>query len=709
MKTQILFCLLFLYSISTAAQKKIYYISPHGNDLNNGLSISTAWKTLSQVTNLNLEPGDQVLLEGGQSFTGTIELNADDLGSAASPIIISSFGNGMATINAVNTAGVQAINAGGLNISRLILKGDGSDHNGIGFFISQTQTDIHHILIDSIEVSGFGGRGFLIGAYNTDKGFNQITVEHSSFHDNGIAGFESFGAWPAFSHKNFTIRYSKFYNNAGILTSTRTTGTGIVISGVNGGVIEYCEAYNNGANNRSPGGGPVGIWVYDTKNVVIQYCESHHNKAGLLKDGGGFDIDGGSQYCIIQYCYSHDNEGYGMALVEYGSPNEFTGNIIRYNISQNDGRKNDYGGIALYAYDASHKVKNSEVYNNTVYVDANGLVNGQPSAIGIESRNFSGVSVRNNIFYVTQGVKMIYSLYSPVSTDIDFQNNNYYSTAGSYDFNWNGILYSSFNSWRAVATDQETTAIIQNPLLEDPGTGSTIHPADGGSFHSLFGYSLNPFSPLVNKATRIGNIGNRDFFGNPLPATGYYDIGSAQAITPYVLPLKLLSFTGYAMDNQVQLKWSIQGEENIDRYEIQKSIDGVNYTSIGQVPATGKSNYHYFDSYTEATQVYYRLAFFYADGSTRLSNYISISKWSQKQLQVYYKEGQGLQVKWYCDKPGKAGVSIYSSGGSLLFSTLKQVEYGYNSFVIKDAINWKPGIYFLQINAGNSIVTKIVK
>ena len=709
MKTQILFCLLFFYSIGATSQKKTYYISSHGNDLNNGLGITSAWKTLSPVNNLNLEPGDQVLLEGGQNFTGTIELNADDLGTATSPIVISSYGNGMATINVVNTAGIQGINSGGLTISRLILKGNGSDHNGIGFFINQTQSDINHIFIDSIEVSGFGGRGFLVGAYNTDRGFNHVTVEHSSFHDNGIAGFESFGAWPAFSHKNFNIRFCKFYNNAGVLTSTKTTGTGLVISGVNGGVIEYCEAYNNGANNRSLGGGPVGIWVYDAKNVVIQYCESHHNKAGLFKDGGGFDIDGGSQYCVVQYCYSHDNEGYGMALVEYGSPNEFTGNIIRYNISQNDGRKNNYGAIALYAYDASHKVKNSEVYNNTVYVNANDLVNGQPSAIGIESGNFSGVSIRNNIFYVTQGVKMIHSLYSPGSSDIHFQNNNYYSTADIYDFSWNGILYTSFNSWKAIATDQETTAIIQNPLLENPGSGSTVRPADGGSFLSLFGYSLNSFSPLVNKATRIGDIGNRDFFGNPLPATGNYDIGSAEAIIPYVLPFRLLSFTGYAINNQVQLKWSISGEENIEQYEIQRSMNGIDYKTIGQVQTSGKSSYQFLDPYTDATAVYYRLASSFPDGRSHLSNFIKISKTVQKQPQVFYKEGHGIQVQLYCETGGRVSLAIYSSGGALLYSIVKEVGLGYNSFVIEDAVRWKPGVYFLTIQTGNTIVMKIVK
>lgn len=709
MKKHWLFVILLLSCFRILAQNKTYYISPSGNDANNGLTITTAWQTLAPVNNLDLEPGDRVLLEGGQTLTGSVQLDANDLGTPNNPIIISSYGNGRATLYSVNSSGIFAFNTGGIRIANLVVKGDGSNYDGIDFLLNQTNADIDYISIDSVEVFNFGGRGLLIGAYDTDKGFNHVTVEHSSFHDNGVAGLETFGALPLFSNTDFRIAYCKFYNNRGQITSTAITGNGAVISGVDGGIIEYCEAYNNGENNRSPGGGPVGIWVYDAKNVIIQFCESHHNKAGLLKDGGGFDIDGGAQYCIIQYCYSHDNEGAGFALVEYGSPNPFIGNIIRYNISQNDGRKNNFSGIILFAVDAQHPIKNSEVYNNTVYLNASNLTNGKPSAISILSKNFESTSVRNNIFYVTAGVDLMYSLFSLMPAEISFQNNNYFTLNGNYDFWWNGTHYTTFDSWKAIAAGQETEGMAQNPILEGPGTGSSVNPADGGSFNSLFGYTLSPFSPLVDKAVKSGDMGNRDFFGKPLPLTSDYDIGAAEALTISVLPLSIIHFEAKTNNTEAVLNWKVTNEGYLQKYEIQKSENGIEFKTIGSITARGNANYSFTDKDLKSADQYYRLRYIYPNGRSGVSKSIKISRSALKEVQSFYRKGYGAGLRIYSDKVEKAVVSTYSATGALMHTSPLNLQAGYNSIIIEDAVRWGHGVYFIHICATGNTVSKFIK
>jgi hypothetical protein len=715
MKKQSIICILLLFRLCATAQNKTYYISHTGNDANDGLNISSAWSTFSHVNNINLQPGDKILLEGSQIFTGSIQLDAGDAGTATNPVTISSYGMGLATINAINGAAIYASNAGDIHLNNLILKGDGSDHDGLDIFVTQTTADINNILIDSIEVFGFGKKGCLIGAYGTDKGIKHLRIQHSSFHDNTIAGLETFGEWPSFSNSDFTISYCKFYNNYGQLAPTsKGTGNGIVISGVDGGVIEYCEAYNNGANNRSTGGGPVGIWAYDAKNIVIQYCESHHNKAGLNKDGGGFDLDGGSQYCTIQYCYSHDNEGYGMALVEYGSPNEFTGNIIRYNISQNDARKNSYGAITLYAEDNLHTIKNSEIYNNTLYIDANNLVNGRPSSVNILTQNYSGVNIRNNIFYVTGGVDMMNCEFALPTAEVYFGANNYYSSVSAYDFLWGGSHHTSLEQWEAAAIGQETNAgvaigISQNPLLMNAGSGNTINPADGGNLHSLLGYSLNPLSPLVDKAITTANMGTHDFFDNALPSSSNYDIGAAEAMPVAVLPLTIISFSGKAKEKEVQLQWTVTDEEYLDRYEIQKSVNGSDFKTIGSVPAKGLKDYKFTDDKFRMANATYRLRYVYLSGKFGISQSITISNSIAKSTRAFYKAGEGAEIDIYCDKNEKALISAYSSGGSLVHRSSYNLPKGYNAIIIKEASNWHSGMYVIEIATANISSIKFVK
>lgn len=55
---------------SLKATGKTYYVSPNGDDFNDGLSPKTAWETPSQVSVATLLPGDVVLFERGAVFRG---------------------------------------------------------------------------------------------------------------------------------------------------------------------------------------------------------------------------------------------------------------------------------------------------------------------------------------------------------------------------------------------------------------------------------------------------------------------------------------------------------------------------------------------------------------------------------------------------------------------------------------------------------------
>ncbi len=70
----------------------IYYVSPTGNDQNDGLSPQTAWKTLGKVSSAVLSSGDAVLFERGAEFRGKITAKAAGVtysayGTGAKPII----------------------------------------------------------------------------------------------------------------------------------------------------------------------------------------------------------------------------------------------------------------------------------------------------------------------------------------------------------------------------------------------------------------------------------------------------------------------------------------------------------------------------------------------------------------------------------------------------------------------------------------------
>jgi hypothetical protein len=299
-------------------------------------------------------------------------------------------------------------------------------------------------------------------------------------------------------------------------------------------LIDNCLAYENGAFNNSSAGGPVGIWMWVCKDAVIEHCESHHNHAGLDKDGGGFDIDGGCSNCAIQYNYSHDNEGAGYLLAEYGAGLPFANNTVRFNISQNDGRKNGYGGIGFWGVSKAFKVNNTYVYNNTVYINDTGLVNGTPAAVLAMGNNFSHVLLTNNVF-ITGGKARMLNSDTPLDTAaIYFVRNNYYATNGSYAFNYNKAILQGINQWFKADDFQETyhgtpTADTSNPHYISAGGGNTPETVIV-SMRGLAAYRLRPGTTVptgINLEKNFGiDVGLSDFYGSALTHANSNIIGA---------------------------------------------------------------------------------------------------------------------------------------------------------------------------------------
>lgn len=390
---------------------RTYYVSPSGNDSNNGLSSKTPWQSLQKVNSVQLGPGDCVVLEGGQTFMGPLLIEEDDAGNPKNPIQVTSYGKGKAIINAGKGAGILVHNTQGVRLKGLIVKGDGVGRNkqcGIEL-LADKPTLFSSVEIADCEAYGFHRYGILINANkNENAGFEHVKVIRCIASQNGNAGIGSLAYYPAISHRDLYVANCKVFDNKGDTTNTQShTGNGIVLSGAEKVLIEHCEAYENGEYSRSLGGGPVGIWVWNCRKGIIQHCISHHNHAGLYHDGGGFDIDGGASQCIIQNCVSYDNEGAGYLICEFGAPNKCTDNKILNNISRNDGLKNSYGGISVSGASAQYQVENCLIKGNKIYVLGKNKVNGIPVAVYFNGLYFRDIRLEDNYFEVTESANVL--------------------------------------------------------------------------------------------------------------------------------------------------------------------------------------------------------------------------------------------------------------------------------------------------------------
>lgn len=446
--TAVVVCLL----LPAPAGATDYFLSSTGSDANPGTR-SAPWRSLARVNTLDLAPGDRVLLRAGDTFDGGLALDAYDAGTPTAPVTITSYGSGRATIRTASGAGISVHNAAGIRLANInVMAGSPAATSGIVFY-SDLSTALSFVRVESVEVSGFSRDGIEIGSWHTTSGFRDVRITRAWTHHNTRTGILVYGQYPL-AHQDVYVGYSQAFDNAGDPTSTVNTGSGIVLGGVDGGTIEWSTAYRNGVSNRAVGG-PVGIWTYDSARILIQHNESHSNRTSSTADGGGFDLDQNVSDSIVQYNYSHDNDGAGYLLAHQPDTAAHRNNIVRYNLSENDGRRNSYGGIELWG-----RISGARVHHNTVRVPP--ASTGRPSAIrvwngGVEDRRASDVLIHDNVLTTSGGLPILEV--SPTQADtanVKFERNQYDASGAPLAILWNGGTYASLAAWRV--TGQETVA-----------------------------------------------------------------------------------------------------------------------------------------------------------------------------------------------------------------------------------------------------------
>ena len=92
------------------------------------------------------------------------------------------------------------------------------------------------------------------------------------------------------------------------------------------------------------------------------------------------------------------------------------------------------------------------------------------------------------------------------------------------------------------------------------------------------------------------------------------------------LPVTITHFTAQCASNAIQLKWQTAAEQNADRFDIQRSRDGLTWQKIGVVPAAGNSStslFYYFDDNSVGSgSDFYRLAEYDLDGKITYSSIV---------------------------------------------------------------------------------------
>jgi parallel beta-helix repeat protein len=493
-----------------------YYISSSsGSDSNDGFSAQRPWKSLDKIyLNYTFLPGDQILLNRGDTWDGQIVVNAR--GTANNPILLGSYGTGAnpilygdmhaATWTPVSgRPGVYVATAGrGSILYRAYAGTTALTYKNPGSLNLDSPADLNTYL--SSFTAGSWGPDTDYGATDSSVWVKtldglpptnitvfrdeEVMVESSSYLTIENLDIRQTGSGIELEGSSYVTVQDNSVQNALIIGINLTPGT------VN------CLVANNTINNTGNDGlYAIGNYPVTPTNNTFRSNTVSNVTLVILGINTGGDGDGiGLQWqtntlveknsfshirgsCFDDTAETNDTMRYNYCynVGDMAGGTNGTGNQFYYNIID----VNNAGAYGFNAVDTGGGTP-TLIYNNVIYgVNYRGGYAFGSQGVGI-------VIFRNNIAYNTgSGSPVLYLANTNGNSTSDY---NLFYMIGSAPFTYQSTNYTSLASYSA-ATGQDTHSIFANPQF------SSADPVADVDFH------LQPSSPGVGAGENLLGAG----------------------------------------------------------------------------------------------------------------------------------------------------------------------------------------------------------
>lgn len=187
-------------------------------------------------------------------------------------------------------------------------------------------------------------------------------------------------------------------------------------------------------------------------------------------------------------------------------------------------------------------------------------------------------------------------------------------------------------------------------------------------------------------------------------------------MTPAALPVELTEFMGEDMTGDVSLIWATASEENSSHFEVERSNDGRDWTTIGEVESNHNSiemnTYFFVDQKIDNEVNYYRLRMVDLDETFEYSDIITVIVEEFRTITEVeaYPNPTVNHIKIDINTTGekKLNIDLVNTNGNIMNQSTVTAD-GENSQKM-DMSEFAAGVYYLVVNDGvNTQTHKIVK
>lgn len=253
----------------------------------------------------------------------------------------------------------------------------------------------------------------------------------------------------------------------------------------------------------------------------------------------------------------------------------------------------------------------------------------------------------------------------------------------------------------------------QTYVLVSNGSGNIISSNTTGDFPTFIFpsadvykvYAVNSNSTIVS--AEISDLGAWSDV-EALDASDCADIIGPKYINvidcPVVLAIDDLNLVGDVLMSSNMLFWNHIEYQNMDYYEVQRSYDSKNFTTIG---TTNSPKFYDKEPYSTS---YYRLKVNFKEGESKFSNVISLDRESDFSIvSLYPNPTYGTLNLNLQSEDGLVTIEIHNAVGQIVQHLSIDVNSGINNIQL-DISNLREAMYNLSVNNGErKIQQKVVK
>ncbi len=461
----------------------------------------------------------------------------------------------------------------------------------------------------------------------------------------------------------------------------------------NDGIPDVIEVLGTDANNNAIIDGFV-----DANSDGLH--DSYINATALLQTGADINADGRADSYpnknkdrdLRPNAYDMDSDGDGIVdVIESGLPDADLNGII-------DGIIGTNGWSTTVSAMPALNLRNTDASGAHDYLDIDADDDGIPD--NIEGQSTAG--------YLLPGI---------TDTDGDGLVNTYdnvagFGGAGIFVYNHDGDITPDY---RDLDTDADGLGDIYEGndfnLNGSPDDNVTLTglDTDVDGLDNRFD-SLNSVTNIKGTSYMMGNAGS--FTGDAAPGsrttvqrTYITQTDRDWRFVGFVLPVNFLSFTGLHSNNNVLLKWTIIAEKEVVRFEIERSINNIDFIKIATItqPVQLQVSQSFLanDDISNVNNdiIYYRLKVIGKDGAIKYSNILVVRKNSEKTVITLAPNPARhfMTVKLYTEKDTDAIMCIIDNGGRIVLVTTQKVYRGFNYIQLNNLNRLSNAGYQLKI------------